>query len=70
LSEPITPILQGVHAGNNDDRLLAGLIEVMRLHPRCPVLLVTRDINLQNKAEYAGFRFVEPPEPHGSSPAS
>lgn len=51
---------------NNDDRLLAGFLEVMRLHPRCPVLLVTRDINLQNKAEYAGFPFVEPPEPPDS----
>jgi hypothetical protein len=49
--------------GNNDDRLLAALLEVMRIHPRCPVLLVTRDINLQNKADYAGFPFVEPPEP-------
>jgi hypothetical protein len=54
--------LPWLDANNNDDRLLAGVLEVMRLHPRCPVLLVTRDINLQNKAEYAGFPFVEPPD--------
>jgi predicted ribonuclease YlaK len=35
----------------------------MRQHPRTPVILVTRDINLQNKAEYAGLPFVEPPDP-------
>ncbi len=34
----------------------------MHQHPRTPVILVTRDINLQNKAEYAGLPFVEPPD--------
>lgn len=46
---------------NNDDRIIASFIEVMRQHPRSPALLVTRDINLQNKAVVAGFAFVEPP---------
>ncbi len=55
--------LPWLDSGNNDDRFLAAFLELMRLHPRCPVLLVTRDINLQNKAEYAGFPFVEPPDP-------
>jgi hypothetical protein len=48
---------------NEDDRILASLVAVMREHPRTPVILVTRDINLQNKAEYAGLPFVEPPDP-------
>lgn len=48
---------------NTDDRILATFIEVMRRHPRCSVALVTRDINLQNKAEFARLLFVEPPEP-------
>jgi hypothetical protein len=43
--------------------LLAGVIEVMRIRPRSPVLLVTRDINLQNKAEFADVPFIEPPDP-------
>jgi len=48
---------------SKDDRLLASVIEVMRIHPRSPVLLVTRDINLQNKAEFANVAFIEPPDP-------
>jgi PIN domain len=51
---------------NDDDRILASFIEVMRQHPRTPVILVTRDINLQSKAEYAGLPFVEPPDPRAS----
>jgi PIN domain len=54
---------------NNDDRILASLIEVMRQHPRTPVILVTLDINLQNKAEYAGLPFVEPPDPPNTKAA-
>lgn len=48
---------------NADDRILAGFIEVMRQHPRCPVALVTGDINLTNKADYAKVPCVPPPEP-------
>ena len=46
---------------NNDDRLLAYFLEIMRLHVRSTVILVTGDINLQNKAEYARLPFLEPP---------
>jgi hypothetical protein len=48
---------------NKDDRILANVIEVMRTHARSPVWLVTRDINLQNKADYASVPFIEPPYP-------
>lgn len=48
---------------NADDRLLAGVIEVMRARPRSPVVAVSRDINFQNKAEFAHIPFAEPPEP-------
>ncbi|MDA3791037.1 MAG: PIN domain-containing protein [Desulfobacula sp.] len=47
---------------NNDDRLLASVIEVMRNRPRSPVVAVSRDINFQNKAEFANIPFAEPPE--------
>jgi hypothetical protein len=47
---------------NNDDRFLATVIEVMRLRPRSVVLAVSRDINFQNKAEFARIPCVEPPE--------
>jgi hypothetical protein len=52
---------------NNDDRILAGFIEVMRQHPRCPITLVTGDINLSNKADYARVPCVAPPEPTGGA---
>jgi len=45
-----------------DDRILASCVEVMRTHPRAAVALVTADINLQNKAEFALIPFLEPPE--------
>ncbi len=48
---------------NNDDRILAGVVEVMRTRPRSPVLAVSRDINFQNKAEFANIPCEEPPEP-------
>ena len=46
-----------------DDRLLAACLEVVGEHPHSPVVLVTLDANMQNKARYAGIPFVEPPDP-------
>jgi hypothetical protein len=46
---------------SQDDRMLASCIQAMRGHPRSTVALVTGDINLQNKAEFAGVPFLEPP---------
>jgi PIN domain len=45
-----------------DDRMLAGCVEAMRMHSRSVVALVTGDINLQNKAEFARVPYIEPPE--------
>jgi predicted ribonuclease YlaK len=56
-------VLPWLDLSNEDDRILAAFVDVMRQHPRSPVVLVTRDINLQNKAEYAALAFVEPPDP-------
>lgn len=47
---------------NNDDRFIASVIEVMRNRPRASVIIVSRDINLQNKADFARIPYVEPPE--------
>jgi hypothetical protein len=52
---------------NNDDRILAGFVEAMRQHPRSPTILVTGDINLTNKADYARIPCVPPPDPHKSA---
>lgn len=63
-TEPdIRQSLPWLDPGNNDDRFLAAVIEIMRARPRSAVALVSRDINLQNKAEFARLPFVEPPEP-------
>lgn len=63
LEPDFSDTLPWLDRNNNDDRILAGVVETMRLHPRCPVILVTRDINLTNKADYAQIPCVEPPEP-------
>lgn len=47
---------------NNDDRFLASTIEIVRQNVRSVVVLVTADINLQNKAHFARLPVCEPPE--------
>ena len=55
--------LPWLDADSADDRILAAMVDVMRLHPRAAVALVSRDINLQNKADYARVPYFEPPDP-------
>jgi PIN domain len=43
-----------------DDRFLASAIEIMRTNTRAPFVVVTRDINLQNKLEFARLPFLDP----------
>lgn len=50
---------------NADDRFLASAIEVMRADLGKRAFIVTADINLQNKAEFAGVPFREPPPKRG-----
>jgi hypothetical protein len=45
---------------NADDRLLASIIEIMRLNPHATVTVVTRDLNFQNKLEFARVPFMSP----------
>jgi predicted ribonuclease YlaK len=60
--EPDVPrAVPWLDATNQDDRILTSVIEVMRAHPRSRVALVTRDINLQNKADFARLYLLEPP---------
>ncbi len=66
-TEPsVSDSLPWLDSSNNDDRLLASVVEVMRQRPHSPVILVTRDVNLQNKAEFACVPFCEPPDPEAS----
>lgn len=47
---------------NNDDRIIAATLEIQREEPSSIVILVSSDINHQNKAEMANIPFVEPPD--------
>jgi len=61
-AEPqVDEVLPWLDPESPDDRLLASCVEAMRRHPRSRVALVTGDINLQNKAEFARIPFLEPP---------
>lgn len=54
--------LPWLDASNNDDRILASVVELARENTRSVVAIVTADINLQNKARFARMPFCEPPE--------
>ena len=46
---------------SNDDKILTSFIGLMRANSKSKVILVTSDINLQNKADTLGFPYSEPP---------
>ncbi len=46
---------------NSDDRIIAGVLEVQVRHPGDRVILVSGDVNLQNKADAAAIEILEPP---------
>lgn len=48
---------------NKDDRILASTLEIIRNNLGTPVAIITRDMNLENKAELARVPYIEPPSP-------
>ncbi len=44
---------------NQDDRIIASILEVQSLHPSSQVILVTGDINMMNKADFAQIETCE-----------
>ena len=54
--------LQWLDSSNNDDRIIASILELQSTNPSSKVVLVTADLNLQNKAELAKLPIVEPIE--------
>lgn len=50
--------LPWLHPAHQDDRLLATVLQIATRYLRRPVALVTRDINLQNKAEFCRVRLL------------
>lgn len=53
--------LSWLDATNSDDRIVASVIAIQAAHPAARVVLVTHDINLQNKADAALIEVAEPP---------
>lgn len=56
-----TKTLSWLDSTNDDDRIIASVLEIQCADPSACVMLVTFDINLQNKAEMAGLPYNEPP---------
>lgn len=52
--------LSWLDADNQDDRLIASVLEVQASTPTARVVLVTRDINAQNKADAAYIEVADP----------
>lgn len=50
-----------------DDRILGAALRLQSDHPAGVVVLVTGDLNLQNKADAVGLPYGEPPEPGASN---
>ena len=44
-----------------DDRILASALNIQARYPAAVVVLVARDLNIENKAHVLGLPFVEPP---------
>jgi len=53
--------LDWIDKENNDDRIIASILEIQRFYPSDITILVSADINLQNKATLAKIPFLEPP---------
>jgi hypothetical protein len=48
---------------NQDDRIIGSILEIQCDQPSAVAVLITDDMNLQNKAEMAFLPWAEPPEP-------
>jgi hypothetical protein len=67
-SEPrMSKLPSWLDADNKDDRLIGTALEIQCADPSAVVVLVTGDINLQNKAEMAFLPWAELPEPQGET---
>ena len=47
-------------AENHDDRIVASIIEIQRNYPTSKVILITRDMNMLNKATLAKIPYIDP----------
>jgi hypothetical protein len=62
-TEPRMPDLPSwLDAENKDDRIIGTVLEIQCAQPAAVIILVTDDMNLQNKAEMSFLPWAEPPE--------
>lgn len=63
---PVEPrmadLLSWLDPDNQDDRVIGSVLEIQCAQPSAVVVLVTDDVNLQNKAEMAFLPWAEPPD--------
>lgn len=61
--EPSHDVLRSdIDLANMDDRILQTMLEIQRDNPSSTIILVTSDMNLQNKAEMFDLPYVETPK--------
>lgn len=58
----LSETLPWLDPNNGDDRIITSVLDIMRLNIKSIVILITNDINLQNKADYARIPYLEPPD--------
>jgi rRNA-processing protein FCF1 len=63
-------VLAWLDANVRDDRILASALAIQSEHPGDTVVLVTSDLNLQNKADSVGLPYVETPSTDADLAAS
>lgn len=51
--------LSWLNADNNDDKIIASSLDILREFPSSNLIIATGDINLQNKCEMANIPFAE-----------
>lgn len=54
--------LNWLDQNNNDDRLIASILDIQVKHMSSEIKLITADLNLQNKATFAGIAYLDPDE--------
>lgn len=60
---PVADVLSWLDPSVPDDRILGAALRLQSDNPSSTVLLVTSDLNLQNKADAAGLPYMETPSP-------
>jgi hypothetical protein len=61
LDADATPEINGLDKAQVDDRIIGCVLAVMRREPFAPAAVISGDVNLRNKADFAGIGYLAPP---------